>query len=164
MDFGLFERSGPKLGLRRWTSVARRRVLHVIIVALNFLHNDFKPLDLRLLGRRPNSLQRRMHRRLLALLTTCDAPGGVPIPAERSGPEFVARLEELERFASTFHAATFDNYEAGFGDCNEEPVTVGKIVKTDFVGQEKGNFSGVQPKSESLGAASLEVASPEATS
>ena len=118
MDFGLFSGSGPKLSRRRWTSLARKRVLHVIIVALNFLHNDFKPFDLSLLGRRPNSLQRRFHSRLLALLTTCDAPADVPIPAGRSGPEFVARLLELERFVKAQPAGTFDSYEDGFGDCS----------------------------------------------
>ena len=47
MDFGLFQWSGPKLSRRRWASVVRKRLLHVIIVALNFLHNG--PVAWRLL-------------------------------------------------------------------------------------------------------------------
>ena len=129
MDFGLFSGSGPKLSHRRWTTLARKRVLHVIIVALNFLYNDFKPFELRLLGRRPNALQARFHARLLALLATCDSPADVPIPAGRSGPEFIARLVELEQFVMASPAGTFDNYEDGFGDCSKHDGAVGWVER-----------------------------------
>ena len=129
MGFGLFSGSGPKLSHRRWTTLARKRVLHVIIVALNFLYNDFKPFELRLLGRRPNALQARFHARLLALLATCDSPADVPIPPKRSGPEFIARLVELEQFVMASPAGTFDNYEDGFGDCSKHDGAVGWVER-----------------------------------
>ena len=101
----------------------------MIIVALNFLYNDFKPFELRLLGRRPNALQARFHARLLALLATCDSPADVPIPAGRSGPEFIARLVELEQFVMASPAGTFDNYEDGFGDCSKHDGVVGWVER-----------------------------------
>ena len=105
-----------------------------LLVALNYLHNDCRPFDVRLLGRCPNALQTKMHRRLLALVTACDSPADVPIPAGRSGPEFIARLKELEQFAELNPMISDENYEAGFGDLTkgreeQEDLVVGNTVK-----------------------------------
>ena len=42
-----------------------------------------------------------MQRQIARLVTMCDPPGAQPIPVApgRSGPEFIARLLELEHFA-----------------------------------------------------------------
>lgn len=74
-DFGLFVRSGPKLSKRRWLCLLRKRVLHIVIVALNYVHGGAVLQDLSLLGRRPNKVQAAAHRRLWALIATCDSPG-----------------------------------------------------------------------------------------
>lgn len=35
MNFGLFEASGPRLSKRRWHTFVRKRMVHIVIVALN---------------------------------------------------------------------------------------------------------------------------------
>ena len=114
-EIGLFSGSGPKLPCRKWTSLVRRRVLHIVIVALNFLHDGFNPETIKMLGRCPNLAQSRIHRRLEALITTCDSPGEHPLPPGRSGFEFVARLMELEHFAEANSLLQVDSY-SGSGD------------------------------------------------
>ena len=54
-DVGIFKGGGPKLSRRRWMTLVRKRPLHVVIVALNFLYDGFNPGDALLLGRRPKS-------------------------------------------------------------------------------------------------------------
>lgn len=43
MDFGLFKSSGLGLRAKKWSTLVRKRALHVIIVALNFLEGSFSP-------------------------------------------------------------------------------------------------------------------------
>ena len=47
----------------------------------------------------------------------------------RSGPEFIARLVELEQFVMASPAGTFDNYEDGFGDCSKHDGAVGWVER-----------------------------------
>ena len=89
-DFNLFAGGGPKLSSRRWMTLLRKRLLHVLIVALNYLHDGFRGADISLLGRRPNSMQRAIHHRLWSLIAACDAPGVFPLSPGRSGDEFIA--------------------------------------------------------------------------
>eukprot|EP00435_Cladocopium_sp_Y103_P022342 s2443_g5.t1 len=133
MDFGLFASSGPKLSLRRWRTLLRRRLVHVIIVALNFLEGGLSFAGLHLLGRRPNPVQRQIPRRILALVTTCDSPGLLDFPMipGRSGPEFVARLEQLEHFAKRCNLLDVKTYSAGPTDF--EKVSAGRTKKEDAV-------------------------------
>ena len=98
-QLGLFRGGGPKLSHRRWICLLRKRTLHLVVVALNFLHYGYSPSVLQQLGRRPNALQLQIYSRLWALIVTCDSPGEFPISPGRSGPEFVSRLFELQRFA-----------------------------------------------------------------
>ena len=127
LDFGLFARSGPRLSNRRWLSVVKRRVLHVTIVAFNFVQNGCRPFDVSLIGRSPKALQRKMLHRLRALVTACDSPADIPMPAGRSGPEFVARLCELEEFVRIIPLLSGEGYEAGFGDIDEPLVRIGEV-------------------------------------
>lgn len=55
---------------------------------------------MRLLGRRPSRLQLAVFRRLRSLLAACDRPDCYFIPPGRSGPELIARLVELQKFAA----------------------------------------------------------------
>ena len=99
---GAFEKQGvPKLNRRRWHQLCFKRGLHICIVALNYVYTGLQPVPVALLGRRPNLAHRAIYARLRALLTACDQPGEHPLPPGRSGPEFIARLVELEHFASS---------------------------------------------------------------
>ena len=100
-DFGIFHGGAPRMSHRRWLTLVRKRLLHLVIVALNYLHDGFRGGDVALLGRRPNPNQRAMHRRLWSLIAACDTPGEVPLSPGRSGKEFIARLHILEEFAKT---------------------------------------------------------------
>lgn len=65
-QLGLFRGAGPKLSHRRWICLLRKRILHLVVVALNFLHYGYSPSVLQQLGRRPNALQLQIYSRLWA--------------------------------------------------------------------------------------------------
>eukprot|EP00438_Fugacium_kawagutii_P001298 Skav226282 [mRNA] locus=scaffold3301:83585:106858:+ [translate_table: standard] len=112
-EHGLFRGSGPKLTKKKWWSLCRRRVLHVLVVALNYLHAGQKQFGLEELGRRPSALHRAIYRRLEALITVSDTPGELPLPPGRAGPEFIARLFDLEAFAAKHEVGPMNSYEDG---------------------------------------------------
>ena len=112
-DFGIFKGGTPRLSKRRWLTVIRKRLLHIVIVALNYLHDGFRGGDVRLIGRRPNAVQGAIHRRLWSLIAACDTPGEVPLSPGRSGQEFIARLHILEDFAKSCPLVCEDLYEEG---------------------------------------------------
>ena len=124
-QLGLFRSSGPKLCRRRWISLCRKRVLHLLVVALNFLHFGFRPDVLPLLGRRPNALHLEVFDRLWSFIATCDSPGAFDISPGRSGPEFMLRLYELQRFAEENPQFSLGSY----GDYDNEQSLRGKIGK-----------------------------------
>ena len=119
-DFGIFESRGPKLSQRRWRCLLKKRMLHLVIVAINFLHDGMTIREMDLLGRRPNSIQRAMHKRLWSLIATCDSPGSFAINPGRSGNELIARLRWLEDFAKTCPLVTFGSYGGGPEDLEEK--------------------------------------------
>ena len=135
MDFGLFEEGCPKLSRRRWQSLVRKRFIHVLIVALNYMEGGFGFQQLSLLGRSPNSLQRDAHRRLRALVTACDGPGAsfteLPLVPGRSGPEFISRLKQLEHFAERCTLLNPRLYSTGPADL--EKKTAGELGSEDKV-------------------------------
>ena len=114
--------------------------MHVVVVALNFLHYGYKPEVLHQLGRSPNALQKKTYARLWALIATCDSPGSFPISPGRSGPEFIARLFELQRFAVTCPLIGSGGYAE---DAQREEVSVGSISRScRFVpGEDPGAFA-----------------------
>ena len=125
-DFGIFKSSGPQLSKRRWLRLLRKRLLHVVIVALNFVYGGAASVDVDLLRRRPNAVQRAAHLRLWALLTTCDTPGHCfSLVPGRSGPEFIARLKELEDFAMQSNLLHIDSY--GGGPRDFENYQIGEV-------------------------------------
>ena len=108
---------------RRWQTLLRKRLLHLVVVALNYLHDGFQESDIWQLGRRPNELQKKIHRRLWSLLTTCDAPGMFPLSQGRSGDEFIARLHSLEAFAKSCPLLSAEMYEEGPDDLSRKAKT-----------------------------------------
>ena len=107
---GIFQKQRtPKLSHARWRKLKFQRALHILVVALNYVDNGMRPLPAKMLGRRPSLAQLQVFKRLRALLTACDQPGAeYALPPGRSGFEFVARLVELEHFANSSSAFSFD--------------------------------------------------------
>ena len=111
------------LSRRRYLCLLRKRLLHVVIVALNYIHGGVALIDVSLLSRSPNRAQRAAHRRLWALITTCDTPGSeLPLVPGRSGPEFIARLTELEKYIQSSGFFEIEGYGGGPYDYELEKV------------------------------------------
>ena len=121
-DFGLFLSSGPQLPKASW-SLCRKRIIHTLVVALNYVHFGLKPVSIAELGRQPSSTHRAIYRRLSAAITACDTPGLFPLPPGRAGPEFIDRLFSLIDFAKEKGITMLDHYQADI----REPQAVGKI-------------------------------------
>lgn len=78
--------------------LAQKRVVHTLVVVLNFLYlGRFATFEE--LGRHPSDLQRRCLRRLAVFVAACGSrPDEFPVPPGRSGPQLVACIDSLERF------------------------------------------------------------------
>ena len=70
---GLFAGSGPGLSSARWRRLRLRRVLHVLVLGLNFVYEGLRPLQFDLLWREPNAHQRSAYDRLWRYLVACDS-------------------------------------------------------------------------------------------
>ena len=100
-EFGLFEKQRcPRLGVKKWSSLCRKRLLHVLVVFLNYQYNGLKPVLLSELRRSPSLAQLKVFQHLRGLIAVSDRAGDHPIPPGRSGPEFVARLIELSTYVN----------------------------------------------------------------
>ena len=98
---GLFSGSGPRLSKVSWRRLRLRRVLHILVLALNFVHEGLRVIPSELLWRVPNAHQRKAYDRLMRHLVACDSRSErFPLPPGRSGPESLARLLELEQYAT----------------------------------------------------------------
>eukprot|EP00913_Durusdinium_trenchii_P018227 g17124.t1 len=145
VGFGLFgKQRSPKLSRSQLRKLCIKRAVHVVVIALNYIHNGMRPISVSLLGRRPTLAQLSVFRRLRALITACDLPGGqYPLPPGRSGFEFIARIVELEKFSAAHPAFNFDY---GTSDHDEPKLEekVGTIEEEhQFIINEK--FSPLQP-------------------
>ena len=124
-DFGLFAGCGSsRLSKRRLATLLRKRLLHVVIVALNYFEGGLSHNNVHLLGRCPNARQKQIHARLWTLIAMCDSPslGAIPVVPGRSGPEFIARLAELEQFAEGHQLFETEHYTSGPADFERKPV------------------------------------------
>ena len=95
----IFMSSGPQLSRSRLKTVAMKRVTHIIVLAMNFMYLGRFASDAEL--RRPmNQKQEAVVQRLYNLVAACGSQSGrFDFAPGRSGPELVACLDELERFA-----------------------------------------------------------------
>ena len=63
-----------------WRRLYQRRLLCVVVLALNCIHDGFRRPPLHLLWRLPNAHQRQAYQRMLKLIQACDRPGDFPFP------------------------------------------------------------------------------------
>ena len=92
-------RRARKRGGTRRANLHMSRALHVIILALNFVHAGLKPVPLDLLRRSPNSLHVSVYRRVSGYLRACCRRGvSMPFCAGRRGTHLAARFGELTDF------------------------------------------------------------------
>ena len=123
---GLFEASGPRLSKASWRRLRLKRVLHVLVLALNYAYEGLRFLPLDLLWRVPNAHQRQAYDRLMRHLVACDSRAErFPLPPGRSGPESLARLLHLEKFSQVL-------FEHGYGCAGPPSERLGAEVQPNL--------------------------------
>ena len=137
--FGLFKGSGPHLSKTKWWTLCRRRLLHILVVALNYVRTGFRHIDFAELGRAPSATHRAIYGRLRACIAASDTPEEFPLPPGRAGPEFIARLFDLEEFARAQGFFDTDHYQ----DTLSQPRKIGEIKKIDF--EDSNGFTPFEP-------------------
>eukprot|EP00438_Fugacium_kawagutii_P013361 Skav216467 [mRNA] locus=scaffold1123:2159:6532:+ [translate_table: standard] len=113
-------------------------------MALNYAYAGMKPVPLELLGRQPNSVQNKVFKHLRACLTACDSPEGYVLPPRRSGPEFVAKLIELQKFVDEHAAFNPDTYAGSAAD-GPKPVEKVGAIGQDHKFKTTKEFSAINP-------------------
>lgn len=94
---GIFDSSGPRLSAKRLAKMARKRVVHILVIILDYLFLGRFPTPLEL-GRHPSGEQLACFRRLYAFVAACGSrPEEFDVAPGRSGPELIACLDRLER-------------------------------------------------------------------
>ncbi|OLP79636.1 hypothetical protein AK812_SmicGene40049 [Symbiodinium microadriaticum] len=92
--------------------IMHQRLLHIVCMALNFLHSNFVPIPFAALQRPLNAAQRSLVAHRSRHLKAFGASVG-EFPLSDSGrrnPQLIARLSELMSFLSAASAATGDTY------------------------------------------------------
>ena len=90
---------GPCLSRRRMISLAFKRLLNIIVAALNYQYLG-RAATFEEIGRCPNTWQRSCFGRLRTLIAACGTdPEPFSLAPGRSGPELGAALFQLEQFA-----------------------------------------------------------------
>eukprot|EP00438_Fugacium_kawagutii_P001143 Skav218134 [mRNA] locus=scaffold759:371388:377624:- [translate_table: standard] len=142
---GLFGKQlDPKLSKQKWRRLCFKRALHIITMALSYAYAGMRPVPLELLGRQPNSVQNKVFRHLRACLTACDSPEDFLLPPGRSGPEFVAKLIELQKFVDEHSAFNPDTYAGSAAD-GPKPVEKVGAIGLDHKFKTTKEFSAINP-------------------
>eukprot|EP00435_Cladocopium_sp_Y103_P038928 s550_g10.t1 len=95
---GIFSGGGPGLSKKRLFQLCKARVLHVLVMCLNFLHLGRFPTNQEL-GRQPNEIQCQIFSRLRSYVAVCGSIREMfPLAPGRSGPQLAASLMHLEAF------------------------------------------------------------------
>ena len=105
---GCFDAGKDPEATPRSLSLRRRllldRVLHVVVMGLNFLHSNFRHVPAHVLQRLPSPCQLQVFDRLRVLLRACSRSAGsadcAPLCFGRRGVHLVARLSELTSYLS----------------------------------------------------------------
>ncbi|CAE7831590.1 unnamed protein product [Symbiodinium sp. CCMP2592] len=99
---GLFGKTSPDLPRAQKQRLYLRRSVHIVVAALNFLHDCGRWAPGHLLWREPNAGHLACYRRIRSFVVACfSRKEEFPLPPGRSGPDLVARLLELESFAGS---------------------------------------------------------------
>ena len=97
---GCFDGGGPKLSGKRLRVLAQKRIVHMLVIVLDYLYLGRFPTKQEL-GRQPNEPQRKVFERLYALVAASGSRlGRLPVVPGRSGAELIASLDVLEKFLS----------------------------------------------------------------
>ena len=83
------------------------RVLHVVVMALNFLHADCRHVPVASLQREASDGQERIFSRLRGLIWVCSEQGVHSLASGRRGTHLIARLRELTLHLSSLGLSTF---------------------------------------------------------
>lgn len=122
---GCFQESGPKLSRRRLRIVAQKRLVHMIVIVLDYLYLGRFP-TLAELGRQPSESQRNTFSRLYALVAASGSRlEQLPVVPGRSGSELIASLDVLETFLKGHPA-----FGGGYGEV--KPVKMPSSKKDDM--------------------------------
>ena len=127
-EFGLFGKQvSLNMNRKKWHQLCRKRLLHVLVVFLNYQYNGLHPVSSDSLRRSPNLAQQKVYQHLRGLVAASDQTGDFPLAPGRSGPEFIARLIELSTFAQ--ENSIFDT--KGYAGASEsaEAKIVGHVQK-----------------------------------
>ena len=93
-----FGGSGPQLSRSRMKVVALKRLVHLIVVALNYMHLG-RFATLQELGRFPNGHQLACFRRLYNYVAVCGYRSEpLPVVPGRAGAELISCMDTLERY------------------------------------------------------------------
>ena len=119
---GIFEALPPRCSSRHRRRVEFDRAFHVLIMALNFLHDDFHFVDLAKLSFVPNPAQKVALSNLRGLLKAFgNCAGEIHVPASgRRSTALVAMLADLSEFFTT-RGLSGDAYEIGFNGADNLP-------------------------------------------
>ena len=111
---GVWCGSGPGLSSKKFRLVVQRRLLHVLVMALNYVYLG-RPATLEEIGRCPNRWHLDCFERLRTFIVACGLnQEDFPLAPGRSGPELGACLFQLEKFAET-NIGTGGDYKAFSG-------------------------------------------------
>ena len=95
---GVWLGGGPGLSKRRFKRLAMKRLLNLVVLALDLQYLGRAP-TVEEIGRCPNQWHLRCYDRLRTLLAACGTdPEPFPLAPGRSGPELGACLFQLEQF------------------------------------------------------------------
>ncbi|CAE7742079.1 unnamed protein product [Symbiodinium sp. CCMP2592] len=111
---GVFQKRSRRRPSKRRLPHLVSVVLHVMVMALNFLHADGKHIPPVCLRRPPSSLQTSAFLRLRELIKACARLGGTTLTSGRRGLQLAARHAELVAFIRA-SGLDLDGYAKGGG-------------------------------------------------
>ena len=113
---------GSKLSRRRLSSLASRRLLNTVVVALNYMYLGRAAVSEEI-GRCPNARQRSCYSRLRTLIAACGtSPEPFALAPGRSEPELGASLFQLEKFLDRPEFAEVGYRDAYYQKFEDDPL------------------------------------------
>ena len=111
---GLWMQGPLKCNKRMRCEIARRKLLHLAVMALNFMHSTAPLASIELLWRRPSSLHLGVYRRLATLIKACDHVDHVSVRGVgRKNAKLGARFNEVLKSLQSWGQGLKTGYDAG---------------------------------------------------